>query len=232
MNKRSIIRQTLTAAAVSSLFLGAAPVVQAHEAGEFIFRTGVAASRISADLDAYADLGGGDYFQLRTKKSNAQASLNLTLTYMLTDNIGVDFMMPTAFSHKVRGEIKLGSTVDSATLAKVKQLPLVLNAVYYPMEKTSAFQPYAGLGIHYTINKINLTGDARDVLVALVGPDAPKEVEDEFKNRWGASALAGVDYSLGKNWLLNAQVRYMRLTASTDNVKSRMVYMAGIGYKF
>jgi len=230
LSKRFVIRQTVVAAALASLSLGASPLVQAHEAGEFIFRTGVAASRISADIGIDADFGGGNYIQGNVKKSNVQAGLNLT--YMLTDNLGIDFMMNSSFSHKYKVSGELFSVPFSGTAGKVKQMPLVLNAVYYPLEKTSAFQPYAGLGIHYTLNKFSFTNDGRDLLVFLAGSDAAKAIEDEFKNRWGASALAGVDYSLGKNWLLNAQVRYLRLTASTDNVKSRMVYMAGVGFKF
>uniref|UniRef100_UPI002404DEF7 OmpW family outer membrane protein n=1 Tax=Pseudomonas viridiflava TaxID=33069 RepID=UPI002404DEF7 len=74
--------------------------------------------------------------------------LGLTFAYMLTNHVGIELLAATPFNHTV--SVKgLGPGLDGK-LADVKHLPPTLSLQYYPMEPSSRFQPYAGVGINYT----------------------------------------------------------------------------------
>lgn len=76
---------------------------------------------------------------------DSDTQLGLNFAYMLTDQLGVELLAATPFSHDIGtkglGGLKLGS---------VKHLPPTLSLVYYPLDSKSAFQPYVGAGINYT----------------------------------------------------------------------------------
>ena len=82
---------------------------------------------------------------LRTATLNSDTQLGLNLAYMLSDNWAVEVLAATPFEHDIGtkglGGLELGST---------KHLPPTVSVLYYPMASSSAFQPYAGLGINYT----------------------------------------------------------------------------------
>lgn len=119
-------------------------------------------------------------------------------------------------------------------LGSLKHLPPTLSVVYYPLDKTSAFQPYVGAGINYTwFFDTELSSSAESK--GFSGLDV--------KDSWGLAAQVGMDYMLTDNIMLNAQVRYIDIdtTGTThlagDKVKvdidvDPFVYMVGLGYKF
>jgi len=234
------VRYTVIAAAVSALGLTALPAVQAHEAGDIIVRTGAVGARLMSETMSFyeEDTFGGvtDIYSGKLKKNNVQAALSAT--YMVTDNVGVEFMLTSPFSHKFTGRDDEYGFVGQ--YGKVKQLPLTLNALYFPMEKRAAFQPYVGGGINYTLASFKINGAYNDAAVAAGDPPLTDgEVEDAYgiKNRFGLNLIVGADYSLTKNWLLNAQMRYAYTPGNkgTDGehmAKGTLYYMVGIGYKF
>jgi outer membrane protein len=80
---------------------------------------------------------------------DSDTQLGLTFAYMLTDHIGLELLAATPFKHTV-GVKGLGGGLDGK-LADIKQLPPTLSLQYYPMDASSKFQPYAGVGINYTL---------------------------------------------------------------------------------
>ena len=84
----------MIAAAVTS------PFAMAHQAGDILVRGGLA---VVSPQDS------GNSFEI-----NDNAQLGLTLTYMATDNFGVELLAATPFSHSV----KIGDT----EVAKVNRL--------------------------------------------------------------------------------------------------------------
>jgi len=232
------VRYTVLSAAVSALGLTALPVVQAHEAGDVIVRTGAVGARLMSETISFyeVDPANGDVYSGKLKKNNVQAGLSAT--YMVTDNVGVEFMLTSPFSHKLTGRDDDSGFVGQ--YGKVKQLPLTLSALYFPMEKRATFQPYVGGGINYTLASIKINGAYNSALVAAGDPPVTDgEAEDAFgiKNRFGLNLVVGADYSLTKNWLLNAQIRYAwtpgnKGTEGAHMAKGTVYYMAGIGYKF
>ncbi|HCW94624.1 OmpW/AlkL family protein [Stutzerimonas balearica] len=223
------MRKTLFTASALALAL-AAPFAQAFEAGDIIVRAG------AITVDPHEDSGnvkvaGQPIDAKATLDSDTQLGLNFA--YMLTDKVGLELLAATPFSHDV-GTKGLGGL----KLGEIKHLPPTLSVVYYPLEKTSAFQPYVGAGINYTwFFDDKLTSEAENSALQLRGLD--------MKDSWGLAAQVGMDYMLTDNVMLNAQVRYIDIdtTGTTyseaagakikvDVDVDPFVYMVGLGYKF
>ncbi|WP_278411936.1 OmpW/AlkL family protein [Stutzerimonas kunmingensis] len=227
------MRKTLFTASALALAL-AAPFAQAFEAGDIIVRAGaitVDPHEDSSDIDhaVLGDVAGSK----ATLDSNTQLGLNFA--YMVTDKVGIELLAATPFSHDVGVKGMPGPYAGlNGKLGSLKHLPPTLSVIYYPLEKTSAFQPYVGAGINYTwFFDTELSSSAEDK--GFSGLD--------MKDSWGLAAQVGMDYMLTDNIMLNAQLRYIDIdtTGTTylagDKVKvdvdvDPFVYMVGLGYKF
>ena len=224
------MRKTLFTASALALAL-AAPFAQAFEAGDIIVRAGaitVDPHEDSSDVKVGGAAQGGTGATL-----NSDTQLGLNFAYMVTDKVGVELLAATPFSHDV-GTKGLGGL----KLGELKHLPPTLSVIYYPMEKTSAFQPYVGAGINYTwFFDDKLTSEAENSALQLRGLD--------MKDSWGLAAQVGMDYMLTDNLMLNAQVRYIDIdttgTTYSEAADAKIkvdvdvdpfVYMLGLGYKF
>lgn len=149
--------------------------------------------------------------------------------------MGGELLAATPFSH----DIDLINTSDNnlglgdGKLAETKHLPPTLSAVYYfPVD--GDFQPYAGLGLNYTV---------------FFDDDFSRHRRDqsfdklELDDSAGIAAQLGFDYTMDKDWLLNGSIRYMQIdtTASFEvlglagNVSADInpwVYSVMVGRKF
>lgn len=223
------MRKTLLATTLLAT-IAATPAVQAHEAGDIIVRAGAIhlSTNESSSKIKVAALGGK---QAGTKATlNNDTQLGLNFAYMLTDHIGIELLAASPFKLTAKQKGLAGGALPEK-LGTFKALPPTLSAVYYPMDKASAFQPYAGLGINRTLffnEKANKSNGYSAMRV---------------QNTWGWAAQIGADYMLSDNLMLNGQVRYIDIStkarvdagAATAKVKldvKPVVYMVGLGYKF
>lgn len=228
------MRKTLFTASVLALAL-AAPLAQAHQAGDVILRAGaitVDPREDSSDIYVGA-LNTSVPGTKATLDSNTQLGLNFA--YMVTDKVGIELLAATPFSHDVGVAGMPGPFAGlNGKLGELKHLPPTLSVVYYPLDTRSAFQPYVGAGINYTwFFDDKLTSEAEGK--GFSGLD--------MKDSWGFAAQVGMDYMLTDNIMVNAQVRYIDIdTTGTTNYGGAkvkvdvdvdpMVYMVGLGYKF
>ncbi|MBA4289738.1 MAG: outer membrane protein OmpW [Pseudomonas sp.] len=224
------MRTSLFTASLLALAI-AAPLAQAHQAGDIIVRAGaITVDPQESSSDIWVGALGGDVAGTKaTLDSDTQLGLNFA--YMLTNNIGIELLAATPFSHNV-GVKGLGGL--DGNLGELKHLPPTLSVVYYPLDASSAFQPYVGAGINYTwFFDTELSSTAKDN--GFSGLD--------MKDSWGLAAQVGMDYMLTDNIMLNAQVRYIDIeTTGTTNILGNkvkvdvdvdpLVYMVGLGYKF
>ncbi len=167
---------------------------------------------------------------------DSDTQLGLTFAYMFTDHIGLELLAASPFHHEVAVK-GLGASLDGK-LADVKQLPPTLSLQYYPMDASSKFQPYAGVGINYTM---------------FFGEDLTAKRRSEgfsnmkLQNSVGLAGQLGFDYMLTDRMLVNASVWYIDIdTKATIDGPTALgvgqtkvdvkvdpwVYMVGIGYKF
>jgi outer membrane protein len=232
MNK-SLLGASLIALAI------AAPLANAHQAGDILLRAGAITVNPNTDSSSVkvdqGPLSGADLGGKATLGSDTQLGLNFA--YMITDHLGIELLAATPFEH----EVKIKGTALSAANGKLgsfKQLPPTLSLVYYPLEARSAFQPYVGAGVNYTW-----------MYDEHVGSEARANGFSNFntKNSWGMAFQVGADYMLTDNILINAQMRYInidtRATVENDAVapgtRARVnvdadpfIYMVGVGYRF
>ncbi|MCZ4322136.1 Outer membrane protein W [Pseudomonas sp. 8BK] len=228
------MRTSLFTASLLALAI-AAPLAHAHQAGDIIVRAGaITVDPQESSSDIWVGALGTDVAGTKaTLDSDTQLGLNFA--YMLTNNIGIELLAATPFSHNVGVKGMPGGFAGlNGKLGELKHLPPTLSVVYYPLDASSAFQPYVGAGINYTwFFDTKLSSEAEGK--GFSGLD--------MKDSWGLAAQVGMDYMLTDNIMLNAQVRYIDIetTGTThilgDKVKvdvdvDPFVYMVGLGYKF
>ncbi|PTP26972.1 outer membrane protein OmpW [Vibrio splendidus] len=199
--------------------------VLAHKEGDFIIRAGAA---IVSPNDSSGDVLGNSSLEFSVD-SNTQ--LGLTFGYMFTDNISLEVLAATPFSHGI-------SVNGVGEVAETKHLPPTFMVQYYFGEANSDFRPYVGAGINYTVffdESLNGTGKSAGL--------SDLSLDDS----WGLAANIGIDYMINEDWFLNASVWYADIgtTAkykqtvngtttqySTDVDIDPWVFMIGGGYNF
>ncbi|HGO5856488.1 OmpW/AlkL family protein [Mannheimia glucosida] len=203
----------------------------AHQAGDVIFRAGAVHVKANSSSDAKSKAATGIDVDLEVK-NNTQ--LGLTATYMLADNVGIELLGATPFSHKINAKAKVlesGAEVDLDRVVILKQLPPSLYAQYYFFEPTAKVKPYVGAGLNYT-----RFYHAKSVSPAVTDLSVKK-------HSFGPVANLGVDVQLTDNIYFNAAAWYTRIkttakfkAAGADHeVKVKLdpvVLFAGFGVKF
>jgi len=117
--------------------LCALPVAgNAHEAGDFIFRAGVAYVNPNDDSGAIKSNGSDVGLGSSVVRVDSATSLGLTFAYMFTDNFAVELLSAWPFKHDLKGNDGL----DGVSIGSIKQLPPTLTAQYHFMPQ-SKFQP-------------------------------------------------------------------------------------------
>ncbi|MDY0705333.1 outer membrane beta-barrel protein [Pasteurella multocida] len=204
------MKKTVLALGVMAALVAGSAV--AHQAGSVIVRGGPILVVPNASTNH-------DVFKFDV---NSNAQLGLTATYMATDNLGVELLAATPFSH----EITLGNTL----VGKTKHLPPSLYAQYYFLDKDAKARPYVGAGVNYTTffsEKAVLNG-----------------VTDlKLKDSWGPAFNVGVDIQVADNLFLNTAIWYAKIKSKATfklgdvehkvNVKlDPTVFFVGLGYRF
>ncbi|WDL82305.1 outer membrane beta-barrel protein [Aeromonas bestiarum] len=191
----------------------ASPIAMAHQAGDILVRGGLAF--VSPQTSSDDVLGSGSEFEI---DSNMQ--LGLTLSYLITDNWGIELLAATPFSHSV--------SLAGTEVAKVKHLPPTLMAQYYFGDAKSKVRPYVGVGVNYT-NFFDEKGR---------GPLANDDIT--LDDSWGVAGQVGLDMAINDRWFVNASAWIMDIDTEVhvnggDGIKTSidpMAFMFGVGYRF
>lgn len=162
-------------------------------------------------------------------------SLDVSIGYMLSKNIAVDLLLDISSEHSVSANGLGGLSVpDGTDVVDTRVLPpaVLLQYHFYPAPK---IKPYVGLGLNFTLFfDEKLTPAAETALGA-----SNLSLDSSF----GVAAQAGVDFDLGNNWYVNADVKYITIdtTAEFDTAIGRAavdvdinptVLGFGVGVKF
>ncbi|WP_191601867.1 OmpW family outer membrane protein [Marinomonas algicola] len=203
------MKALLSVALVSVLF---SSVALAHEAGDLFVRGGLAKVTPHESSDDVLNSGELDI--------GSDTQVGLTLTYMLTNQFGVELLAATPFTHKV-------STAGLGEVAEVSHLPPSVMAQYYFGQEHSQVRPYVGAGLNYTVF-FEEEGKG-----ALAGTDV------NLDNSFGLAAQVGVDLDLSDGWFANASVWYMDIdtdvhtaVGTVDTEIDPITVMASVGYTF
>lgn len=159
----------------AALALAATSPALAQSAGDW---TGSIGLGLVAPKSTNATIGG----QKLSVDNNTQ--LTLGLGYYFTDNIALDVLAATPFSHDISlGGAKIGST---------KHLPPTVSLQYH-FKNDSQFTPFVGAGLNYTnffSTKTNL-GTLK------------------LKNTFGLALQAGVDMKISERGSLRTDLRWI-----------------------
>ncbi|WP_032092968.1 MULTISPECIES: OmpW/AlkL family protein [Pasteurellaceae] len=206
--------------------------VSAHEAGSVIGRLGGVFVYANSDSTTQNPNKNGAHVDVNLDVKNNQ-QLGLTATYMLTDNIGVELLGATPFSHKINAQAVVNGKVAAylPNAVKVKQLPPSLYAQYYFLDKDAGSRPYIGAGLNYT----------RFFGAKALDPNVTNlEVK---KHSFGPVVNAGIDIKLADNVYFNTAVWYTHIKTTAKfsalgldhEVKIKLdplVFFAGLAYRF
>lgn len=219
---------------IATLVLGAlcvAPTALAYQKGDIVVRAGLT-SVVPDDSASNIVVGGADLGVSLGVDNNTQLGLNVA--YFVTDNINVEVLAATPFTHDVNFSVEdpLGT---GTKLGEVTHLPPTVSVNYYFNDPSSAFQPYAGVGVNYTIFFDEKFTDA----------NKGAGLQDlSLDNSFGLAAQLGMDYMIDKKWHVNASVRWIdidteasfNLSGTEGSVKDitidPWVYTVSVGYTF
>ncbi len=169
------------------------------------------AINVAPDEDSSTSLGGS------VRADNAVMP-ELDITYFINENFSLELILATS-------KHDMAHANPSLDLGSVWVLPPTLTAQYRFNNKT-AFVPYVGAGINYTIFYNADSGAANKV---------------SYENGFGYALQAGLDYKLDQNWSLNLDVKKIFLNvdarvtgpaATADVDLDPWVFGAGVGYRF
>ena len=229
----------LNTAILSALTLS--PLALAYEEGDILVRGGL--TNVNPDSGKSAILLGGSDATGSSISVDDNTQIGLNFVYFFDNNWAVEVLAATPFTHDVTlhdpsaalgGALGVPAGLEGVKLAEVTQLPPTVSALYY-FDAGSAFKPYVGVGLNYTI----FFDESFE--------DAPKSLglsNLELDGSFGLSVQVGADYELDENWSINASMRYIDIgsDASFDVGGSSigeasvdvdpMVYSLMIGYKF
>jgi len=203
-----------------------------YVAGDFVVRGG--ATMASPDSNhSEILLGGADSTMTLTVDDNTQLGLNFV--YFFSDAIAIEVLAATPFTHDVTIHDKNAVlNVDGATLGEVTQLPPTISAIYY-FNNTTAFKPYVGLGLNYTVF-------FEEEFAA-----APKSLglsNLDLDSSFGYAVQLGADYIINEHFHLNFSARYIDISTDAnfdvggESIGTAaievdpMVYSVLLGYKF
>lgn len=231
--KKSILAIALLSSLSSMAF--------ANQAGDILVRGGY--TTVNPDSDKSAILLGGSNATGASLSVDDNAQLGLNFVYFFDSNWAIELLAATPFTHDVKlndptkalgGALGVPAGLDGAKLAEVTHLPPTLSALYY-FDTGTAFKPYVGAGINYTI----FFDESFE--------SAPKSLglsNLELDGSFGYSVQVGADYDLGDNWSVNVSARYIDISTdatfsvggnnigkSTVDVNP-MVYSVMLGYTF
>lgn len=211
------------ALALATSLIGAAlPAAAGSDSGDAMIR--VLGTVVDPDTDAtvraaHTVIPGAD------ADASTEVIPALTLSYFLNKNIALELFCCFA-KHAIDGK---GTIANLQEIADSWIFPPALT-VQYHFTSQGSWKPYVGAGVQY-INFFD-TGTGANLLGA-----SKVTIDDAF----GFTLQAGLDYSLGSGWYLNADVKKTWLETSiawrgtgvtTDANIDPWIFSAGVAYRF
>jgi outer membrane protein len=194
----------------TAILAGLAATATAKE-GDWVVR----ARAISVTPDESATvtvLGGG-------VDSDTQIVPELDISYFFTDNIAAELIAATT-NHNVT------ATAGGQDLGDVWLLPPTLTLQYHFVNDT-AFKPYVGAGVNYTM---------------FYGEESGRSITSiDYGDSFGPALQAGIDYKIDDKYILNLDVKKIWINTDVkinggairaDVDLNPWVVGAGIGYTF
>jgi len=184
----------------------------AHDAGDILLRVGAATVFTNTDSTAVTGLPDGVNNARVDVDDNTQ--VGITAAYMFTENLGLELLAATPFSHSVTGE----GDIAGVDVGKTKHLPPTLTAQYYFGGKDSTFNPYVGVGVNYTVFFDEEVGqdliNTVNTLPSIIELGGVHSMDMSLDSSLGLAAEVGIDVKVAENWYINAALWYIDLSTT------------------
>ena len=194
--------RVLSRAAGSLLLASMLPVsAQALEQGDQMFRLGLTTMQPNpGGDDIELELGGGG--ETGELDMNSDSRPSLAFVHMLRDDVALELMGSLPFEHRLHVD-EQGSG-DRYSFGTLDMQQFSVSFQYY-FDRFGDFRPYAGFGLHRTsFSSERIDRDATQGNTDIVGFSV------ESTSSW--LLQLGVNYSLGGDWFLNADVRHQDMS--------------------
>ncbi|MBS0448777.1 MAG: OmpW family protein [Proteobacteria bacterium] len=183
---------TLSAAALA---LAGHAAARAQAAGTWMVKAGV--NNINPQVGS-GDLSAPSLPHTQIDIKDATSAI-VTLGYMATDNLSVEFYAGLPYKHDIVGA---GAIEGVGKIGSVKQVSPTLFGQYRFFAADAAFRPYVGLGVTYA----HFYGEeGSGTLTALTNPGGPPTRIDA-SSAWGASPEIGATIRIDDHWFVDASV--------------------------
>jgi outer membrane protein len=159
----------------------------------------------SSSSDVTSSTAGGTLSGTSVSVDNAY-TLDIDITYMFTPNIGAELLLDLSSEHDVNSQGSTLSSLAPGNIITTRVLPPAL-ILQYHMLPQGPVRPYFGLGFNYTYF---FDEDATGSLDKGLGGVSGVSLDSSF----GWVAQLGVDYDMGNDWFLNADLKYMDINTT------------------
>ena len=185
----------------------------AQTQGDWLVRAGLGVVAPQGDSDNLV-FEGVELDDYRIDVDDGYAAV-FNVTYMATDNVGVELLAATPFKHDIKGDRVLSGLGE---IGNVRHLPPTLS-VQYHFRPNETFRPYAGIGLNYTLF---LDEEANDTLHqgiigtsnALLGTDYVGGATDlSIDDSFGVALQLGADIQISQAFFLNFDLRWIDIEA-------------------
>ncbi|MCF6287916.1 MAG: outer membrane beta-barrel protein [Proteobacteria bacterium] len=139
-------------------------------------------------------------------------SLDISLGYMLTDNVAIEVLADLSSKHNVNvfGLPAELNVPDGTRVVDTNVLPPTV-FIQYHFSPKAKIRPYAGIGLNYTLFfNDDLTPAAQSALGA-----SNLDIDSSF----GLAGQFGIDFAMQNDWSFNIDAKYIQIdtTASFDS---------------
>ncbi len=184
--------------------------VSAVEKGDWLLH--VRAININPNDDSSALNVDGSNLAGTGVSVDSNNSLDISIGYMLTDNVAVEVLADLSSKHGVSvfGLPSSLNVPDGTKVVDTNVLPPTLFLQYHFNPKAK-IRPYAGIGLNYTLFfNDDLTSAAKSALGA-----SNLDIDSSF----GLAGQFGVDFEMKNDWSFNIDAKYIQIdtTASFDS---------------
>lgn len=188
----------------------------AQSQGDWLVRLGVGVVAPDGDSDNLV-FEGIELDNYRIDVDDGTSAV-FNLTYMTTDNLGVELLASWPFSHDIDGD---GALAGLGKLGSTKHLPPTLSLQYH-FRPNRTFRPYAGVGLNYTKFFDEQTTESLHQGIigtsnAALGTDyAGGSTDMSIDDSFGVALQLGADVALNDAWFLNFDLRWIDIEADAE----------------
>lgn len=143
---------------------------------------------------------------------NSNRQIGITIDYDYNENIVFELVAATPFSHEISVQSS-AAVVDGLKAGNTKHLPPTLLAQYHFGTQDSAFRPFVGAGLNYTIFFDEEVKNLDTALTGLGLIGANDKLTLELDPSLGLAFQAGFNYKLNDKWGVHAMAMWADIAA-------------------